>query len=189
MSEPSSDQQFAPHDPVDFRNQNTMFLVLEEFGIACMQDDWIRKNDPQNKDAEAGHRQAKEFFDDLHSLLLDGDIRRVIANGWTGVAIAAHLKKALAPELEEALHSEGSQQSVAELSDSDVIARALSLYRDDLRRFATLDAHEKAAGRKVPPKVYIDFMVAWSGVFSGKNASLVLPDMLTAFGRDELAEN
>jgi hypothetical protein len=189
MSEPSSDQQFAPHDPVDFRNQNTMFLVLEEFGIACMQDDWIRKNDPQNKDAEAVHRQAEEFFEDLHSLLLDGDIRRVIANGWTGAAIAAHLKKALAPELEASLRTEGSQQSAAELSDSDVIGRALTLYKDELKLFAALDAHEKAEGRKVPPKVYIDFMVAWSGVFSGKNASLVLPEMLTAFGRSEREKN
>lgn len=181
MSQPSRDPQFAPHDPIDLRNQNTMFLVLEEFGIACMQDDWIRRNDPQNKDAEAVHRQAEEFFKDLHSLLLSGDPERVIGNGWTGAAVAAHLKKALAPELEQALRSEGSPQSAAALSDSEAIRRALSLYKADLGRFAALDAHEKAAGRKIPPKVYIDFMVAWSGVFSGRSDALALPEQLKDF--------
>ena len=42
MPQQARDAEFAPHAAIDLRDQNSMFLALEELGIACMQDAWIR---------------------------------------------------------------------------------------------------------------------------------------------------
>ena len=55
MPQQARDAEFAPHAAIDLRDQNSMFLALEELGIACMQDAWIRSNDPGHKDAAAVH--------------------------------------------------------------------------------------------------------------------------------------
>ena len=44
MPQQARDAEFAPHAAIDLRDQNSMFLALEELGIACMQDAWIRSN-------------------------------------------------------------------------------------------------------------------------------------------------
>ena len=59
MPQQARDAEFAPHAAIDLRDQNSMFLALEELGIACMQDAWIRSNDPGHKDAAAVHEQAE----------------------------------------------------------------------------------------------------------------------------------
>ena len=41
MPQQARDAEFAPHAAIDLRDQNSMFLALEELGIACMQDAWI----------------------------------------------------------------------------------------------------------------------------------------------------
>jgi hypothetical protein len=48
-------------------------------------------------------------------------------------------------------------------------------YLKDLELLTARDAHEKMLGRKIEPKEYIDFMIGWSGVFSGAKPSLELP--------------
>ena len=37
MPQQARDAEFAPHAAIDLRDQNSMFLALEELGIACMQ--------------------------------------------------------------------------------------------------------------------------------------------------------
>lgn len=49
MPQQARDAEFAPHAAIDLRDQNSMFLALEELGIACMQDAWIRSNDPATR--------------------------------------------------------------------------------------------------------------------------------------------
>ena len=61
------------------------------------------------------------------------------------------------------------------MSDEAVIRLALSCYLKDLELLTARDAHEKMLGRKIEPKEYIDFMIGWSGVFSGAKPSLELP--------------
>ena len=83
MPQQARDAEFAPHAAIDLRDQNSMFLALEELGIACMQDAWIRSNDPGHKDAAAVHEQAEEFLADILMLLsTGGDESRIVQNGW-----------------------------------------------------------------------------------------------------------
>ena len=82
MPQQARDAEFAPHAAIDLRDQNSMFLALEELGIACMQDAWIRSNDPGHKDAAAVHEQAEEFLADILMLLsTGGDESRIVLGG------------------------------------------------------------------------------------------------------------
>ena len=93
MPQQARDAEFAPHAAIDLRDQNSMFLALEELGIACMQDAWIRSNDPGHKDAAAVHEQAEEFLADILMLLsTGGDESRIVQNGWAGAELAKHLR-------------------------------------------------------------------------------------------------
>ena len=148
MPQQARDAEFAPHAAIDLRDQNSMFLALEELGIACMQDAWIRSNDPGHKDAAAG---------------------------WAGAELAKHLRASLRQELAAETAAQGLEGGTDAMSDEVVIRLALSCYLKDLELLTARDAHEKMLGRKIEPKEYIDFMIGWSGVFSGAKPSLELP--------------
>ena len=163
MPQQARDAEFAPHAAIDLRDQNSMFLALEELGIACMQDAWIRSNDPGHKDAAAVHEQAEEFLADILMLLS------------TGAELAKHLRASLRQELAAETAAQGLEGGTDAMSDEAVIRLALSCYLKDLELLTARDAHEKMLGRKIEPKEYIDFMIGWSGVFSGAKPSLELP--------------
>lgn len=176
MSNPERDPEFAPHVAIDLRDQNSMFLALEELGIAHMQDAWIRANDPTHKDAAAVHEQAEEFLTDILMLLTTGgDETRIVQNGWAGAALAAHLREALKLELRAALDAVGRTDDVATLADDETVRLAIGAYLKDLELMTARDNHEKMMGRKIAPKEYIDFMIGWSGVFCGVKTTLELP--------------
>lgn len=157
------DPEFKPHDAVDLTDQSTMFLVLEELGIAHMQDAWLQANDPANADAAQVAEQAREFFADLCGILCGrAGPERVVANGWAGAKLAAHLR-ASAPAV-----------TGAEASDEEAVANALRAYLASLDKLTAREAAEKAAGRELSPKDYIDLMAAWSGLFCGLKSELQL---------------
>ncbi len=138
-----------------------MFLVLEELGIAHMQDVWIRANAPEHEDAVAIRAQAEEFLADLKTLLSGkGEPSRIVANGWAGEALEAHLRAAL-----------GSS-----IPGEDVIGEALACYLKGLEKLTEADAKAKAAGGKLDPRLYIAFMAGWSGLFCGKKTALEIPE-------------
>ena len=58
MTQSERDPQYAPHVAIDLRDQNSVFLALEELGIAQIQDAWIQKNQPDHEDAKLVHEQA-----------------------------------------------------------------------------------------------------------------------------------
>ncbi len=158
-----SESEFKPHEAVDLTDQSTMFLVLEELGIAHMQDVWIKANDPANADAAQVAEQAQEFFADLCGILSGhAGPERVVPNGWAGAKLAAHLRQS-AP-----------QEAGAALSDEETVAQALRAYLASLDKLTAREASEKAAGRELSPKDYIDLMAAWSGLFCGLKSELKL---------------
>ena len=182
MTQQERNPEFAPHVAIDLCDQNSMFLALEELGIAHMQNVWIRENDPQHKDAAAVSEQAQEFFADMLGILTTGaDASRVVQNGWAGAELAAHLRTALASELRRALDKAGRSEAVETLNDAETIRLALEGYLRDVELLTARDTMEKMRGRKVPPKEYIDFMIAWSGVFSGQKTTLDLPMSFLVF--------
>lgn len=176
MPQQARDAEFAPHAAIDLRDQNSMFLALEELGIACMQDAWIRSNQPDHKDAAAVREQAEEFMNDLQMLLsTGGDASRIIQNGWAGSELAGHLRASLRQELAAEMTAQGLAGDAGGLSDEAVIRLALSCYLKDLEILTARDAHEKMLGRKIEPQEYVDFMIGWSGVFCGAKDVLELP--------------
>lgn len=182
MSNQEKSPEFAPHDAIDLRDQNNVFLALEELGIAHMQHVWVRENDPRHKDAAVVAEQAEEFLADMTGLLLKGDDpARVVQNGWAGAAVAAHLRKAIASELRRKLEKTGREDAVETLSDEDTVRFSLLCYLDDVECLTARDTMEKMMGRKVPPQEYIDFMIGWSGVFCGRKDTLELPTAFMLF--------
>ena len=182
MPQQARDAEFVPHAAIDLRDQNSMFLALEELGIAHMQDAWIRNNEPDHKDAAAVHEQAEEFLNDIAMLLsTGGDESRIVQNGWAGVELAKHLRASIKQELAAEAAAQGIEAGADEQSDEAVIRLALSCYLKDLEILTARDAHEKMMGRKVEPKEYIDFMIGWSGIFSGVKPSLELPMAFMVF--------
>ena len=182
MSNQEKSPEFAPHDAIDLRDQNNVFLALEELGIAHMQHVWVRENDPQHKDAAVVAEQAEEFLADMTGLLLKGDDpARLVQNGWAGAAVATHLRKAIASELRRKLEKTGREDAVETLSDEDTVRLSLLCYLDDVERLTARDTMEKMMGRKVPPQEYIDFMIGWSGVFCGRKDTLELPTAFMLF--------
>ena len=135
MPQQVRDAEFAPHAAIDLRDQNSMFLALEELGIACMQDAWIRSNQPDHKDAAAVREQAEEFMNDLQMLLsTGGDASRIIQNGWAGSELAGHLRASLRQSLlPKMMTAQGLAGDAGGLSDEAVIRLALSCYLKDLK--------------------------------------------------------
>ena len=173
--------EFKPHDAVDLTNQDTVFLVLEELGIAHMQHVWLKTNAPDHEDAKAVEAQAEEFFEDPCAILAGrADPSRVVANGWAGAALAAHLRRALKTEIEAKLALWANGRTVDAIDDDTTIVLALRCYLECIEKLTALDAAEKAAGRKLPAEDYIRVMAGWSGVFSGKNEALEIPDAYRA---------
>ena len=162
MSHQEPNQEFAPALQPDFTNQDHVFIVLEELGIAYMQNAWIERNSPDHADAKAVKAQSEEFREDVVSLLTGkAEKSRFVDNGWAGAKLAAHLRKVSA--------------------DEEVIRRAVAMFQADLDVLMAHEEHEAMLGRKLEPKEYIDLMVAWSGVFSGVRDSLSLPTAFLIF--------
>ncbi len=163
--------EFKPMPALDFTDQSVMLMALEELGIATMQNVWMQTHNPEHEDAAAIAEQAGTFLLDLTTLLSQSaDGVRAIDNGWTGPKLVAHVKAALA--------TEGLSQAE---DDETTIAQALALYIDDLKVLVAFDQHEKTMSRETDPKLYIDLMRAWSGIFSGHESSLERPLALTMF--------
>lgn len=81
-------KETQPHGPADLTDQSTVFLMLEELGIASMQRDWLEANAPESDDCKDAAEQAEEFFDDIANLFLgQGGDDRVAPNGWAGSAL------------------------------------------------------------------------------------------------------
>lgn len=164
----TANEEFAPALCVDFKNQDHVFLILEELGVAHMQFVWVRDHDPDHADAAEVQAQAREFFDDIVSLLSgEGDASRYVDNGWVGRALAAHLASGLDLDTES--------------SPREVVGRAVSMYLTDLETLMQHEAHEKMLGRQLAPKEYVDLMIAWSGLFCGKKETLELPVAFAVF--------
>ena len=172
MTQSERDSQYTPHVAIDLRDQNSMFLALEELGIAQMQDAWIQKNQPDHEDAQVVHEQAVEFMDDMvHLLAGHADESRVVASDWAGEKLATHVKTSLGDEIKrvhrgidlDALDMEG------------LIRAGLECYVSDLKLLTERDQLEKMMGREVPAQEYIDFMVGWSAIFAGTKTELELP--------------
>ena len=168
MSHQEPNQEFAPALQPDFTNQDHVFIVLEELGIAYMQNAWIERNSPDHADAKAVKAQSEEFREDVVSLLTGKS--RFVDNGWAGAKLAAHLRKVF-----------GEEVGTAETADEEVIRRAVAMFQADLDVLMAHEEHEAMLGRKLEPKEYIDLMVAWSGVFSGVRDSLSLPTAFLIF--------
>lgn len=165
MAHPASQDELAPALQPDFTNHDNVFLVLEELGIAYMQNAWIERNSPDHADAPAVKAQADEFRADVQDLFTGrADKSRYIDNGWVGARLAAHLRKVFAQD-----------EVMASADDDAVIGRAIGLFLADLDVLMAHEQHEAMLGRKLEPKEYIDLMVAWSGVFSGQHDTLSLP--------------
>lgn len=54
-------KETQPHGPADLTDQSTVFLMLEELGIASMQRDWLEANAPESDDCKDAAEQAEEF--------------------------------------------------------------------------------------------------------------------------------
>ena len=89
-------KETQPHGPADLTDQSTVFLMLEELGIASMQRDWLEANAPESDDCKDAAEQAEEFFDDIANLFLgQGGDDRVAPNGWAGSALTKNLREAV----------------------------------------------------------------------------------------------
>ena len=108
------------------------------------------------------------MHDDCVPLMLSGPLDK-------GAELAKHLRASLRQELAAETAAQGLEGGTDAMSDEAVIRLALSCYLKDLELLTARDAHEKMLGRKIEPKEYIDFMIGWSGVFSGAKPSLELP--------------
>lgn len=168
-------EEFAPHPAIDLMNQDNVFLALEELGIAHMQHCWILANAPEHEDAAAVAEQASEFLEDLTSLFVgEAGPDRVVTNGWAGLKMGGHLRRTMPTVLAARLPEAFAGQALESVPDAVIIRTALEAYLSSLEKVSTEDAAHAARGAKLPAKDYVDFMVAWSGVFSGKADALKL---------------
>ncbi|MDO5531736.1 hypothetical protein [Sutterella sp.] len=162
--------EVAPSGPVDLTDQSTVFLVLEELGIAHMQNDWLAANAPGSDDAAAAAEQEKEFFEDLCDMLLGKSApERVVQNDWAGERLVAHLCKGIPQVLQrDAIDPETADPR-------QIVVCVLREYEKTLTQLTTALEKRKAAGEEPSAAEYINFMVAWSGFLSGKAPTLSLP--------------
>ncbi len=165
--------EFRPHDPIDLQDQNTIFLALEELGVAHMQHHWVSVHCPENGDLPLLKEQAAEFFEDLAGIFMGrAGEDRVKKTGWAGEKLAAHLLGALPAGM---LARYGAAQGAG---TEDVVRAALRAYGASLDKISDKLDREREAGAKLNPKVYIDLMAMWSGVFSGLKGAFSLPEDL-----------
>lgn len=159
--------EIRPYGVVDLTDQSTMLLVLEELGIAHLQDEWHRAAE-----------QHEEFFEDLCAIL-EGQAGpdRVEPNGWAGAKLASHLRAAMPEVLARALIEGGGSSDPSVRSDHDVVAAALRAFEASLSRLSAHQEKIKTEGAQADPAEYIQLMIGWSGVFSGKAEALKLSDL------------
>lgn len=162
------DPSLKPHEAIDLTDQNMIFLLLEELGVAHMQHAWVSEHEPKNPDLTALAAQAWEFFIDSCGILMGrAGADRVKPNDWAGARLADHLRSAIGAEV-----THFAQTPAEEASDEAVIASALTAYLKSLDKLTALQQAEAAAGREFGPKHYIDMMAVWSGVFAGTKSDL-----------------
>ena len=147
---------------VDFRNQDNMFLVLEEFGVSYMQKLWVEKYAPEHQDRQELFSQYEEIAQDLVTLLSGaGDSSRYVDNGWVGATLAEHLRKTF---------------SLTATDATRIVRQALVLYEEDLSVLMQMEQdYKEKRQKKLHPSIYIGVMIAWSGVFCGKKDRLERP--------------
>lgn len=171
-------KETQPHGPADLRDQSTVFLMLEELGIAELQSDWLTAHDPGSEDCRAALEQAEEFLDDIAGLFSGaGSADRIEPNGWAGKAMADHIRAAMPAAV--AQKAGLSAEAAAGLDDAALLRTALETFIESLR---LLSAHQEAIvteGGKPNPADYIQLMAAWSGFFSGEAERLELNAMYT----------
>ena len=156
-----------PHGPADLTDQSTVFLMLEELGIASMQRDWLEANAPESDDCKDAAEQAEEFFDDIANLFLgQGGDDRVAPNGWAGSALTKNLR--------EAVCAYAGHDVFENVDDETVVRRTLDAYLTSLKLLTQQQEELARSGTKMSPAEYITLMIAWSGVFSGSRKSLEL---------------
>ena len=96
-------KETQPHGPADLTDQSTVFLMLEELGIASMQRDWLEANAPESDDCKDAAEQAEEFFENVDD---EAVVRRTLD------AYLTSLK--LLTEQQEELARSGTKMSPAE---------------------------------------------------------------------------
>ena len=170
--------EIRPYGVVDLTDQSTMLLVLEELGIAHLQDEWLRTHTPEAPDAAQAAEQHEEFFEDLCAIL-EGQAGpdRVEPNGWAGAKLASHLRAAMPEVLARALIEGGGSSDPSVRSDHDVVAAPLRAFEASLSRLSAHQEKIKTEGAQADPAEYIQLMIGWSGVFSGKAEALKLSDL------------
>ena len=166
--------EIRPYGVVDLTDQSTMLLVLEELGIAHLQDEWLRTHTPEAPDAAQAAEQHEEFC-----AILEGQAGpdRVEPNGWAGAKLASHLRAAMPEVLARALIEGGGSSDPSVRSDHDVVAAALRAFEASLSRLSAHQEKIKTDGAQADPAEYIQLMIGWSGVFSGKADALKLSDL------------
>ncbi len=176
QSSAHADEDLPKYGPIDLRDQNAVFLVLEELGVAHLQRDYVLNKDPSHSDVPALQAQADEFFEDLTAILAgEAKTDRIIQNGWAGAALVAHLRRALADELAAVWHRFGGEGEVDRISDSTVVALALRIYLEMLSKLSADVEARTARGEKPSPKIYIDLMAGWSALVCGAADRLQVP--------------
>lgn len=160
-------KETQPHGPADLTDQSTVFLMLEELGIASMQRDWLEANAPESDDCKDAPEQAEEFFDDIANLFLgQGGDDRVAPNGWAGSALTKNLR--------EAVCAYAGHDVFENVDDETVVRRTLDAYLTSLKLLTQQQEELARSGTKMSPAEYITLMIAWSGVFSGSRKALEL---------------
>ena len=145
-------KETQPHGPADLTDQSTVFLMLEELGIASMQRDWLEANAPES--------------DDANLFLGQGGDDRVAPNGWAGSALTKNLR--------EAVCAYAGHDVFENVDDETVVRRTLDAYLTSLKLLTQQQEELARSGTKMSPAEYITLMIAWSGVFSGSRKSLEL---------------
>lgn len=164
-----------PNGPVDLTDQSTMFLILEELGITHMQDEWLHANAPGSPDLTVAEEQHREFFEDLCGIL-NGEAgeERVVANGWAGERLVAHLRAAVPDVLGKALEESGKDAGPEKAADREVLAAVLRAFERSLSRLTAREAAMKAAGKTMSAEEYIQLMAGWSALLCGLRTTLEL---------------
>ena len=79
--------------------------------------------------------------------------------------------------LARALAEAGKESDPSRASDHDVVAAALQAFEASLSRLSLHQEKIKTEGAQADPAEYIQLMIGWSGVCSGKAESLKLSDL------------
>ena len=165
--------RFALPALIDREDEENIFFVLEELGLAHLQSMWIKKHEPERSGAAAVHAQEVAFFGDLLTILSgEAQSRRVKPNTWAGDRLASHLAVSLGLDGQ---------------TDKRIIREAMERFLDDLNLLTSYEQSVKAAGRVIPSKDYNDLMEGWSALFAGKANRLLTPLPLLLHKVNEMA--